>query len=128
LENDALNINTDWTKFEMIILSLIDNALKYTDYGEVKICSKLIGGDAKIQISDTGSGMDTTLIKQLLQPFVQEEEAYIRNYEGAGLGLTVAYRLTDILGGKFDIFSTKGKGTTIILSFPSLHAQEDYGC
>jgi PAS domain S-box-containing protein len=118
LENDELKIRTDWSKFEKIIYALIDNAVKYTDYGEVKIHSRLYDEEVEIRISDTGSGMDNARIKQLLEPFVQEEEAYVRNYEGAGLGLTLAHRLTTILGGKFDIISSKNKGTTIILTFP----------
>jgi len=120
MENDELNIKTDWTKLEMVINSLVDNALKYTEYGEVKIHSRLFNDKAEIRISDTGSGMDTSRIKQLLEPFVQEEEAYVRNYEGAGLGLTVAHRLTTILGGDFNVISSKNNGTTIILTFPSL--------
>ncbi len=125
LENDELNIKVDWAKFEMIIYSLVDNALKYTEDGEIKIHSRLFNKEAEIIISDTGSGMDTNRLKQLLEPFVQEEEAYVRNYEGAGLGLTVAYRLTTIFGGKFDITSSKNNGTTIKLKFPALNEAFD---
>jgi signal transduction histidine kinase len=112
----------------MVINSLVDNALKYTDYGEVKIHSRLFNDKAEIRISDTGSGMDTTRIKQLLEPFVQEEEAYVRNYEGAGLGLTVANKLTTILGGDFNVISSKNKGTTVILTFPAVDVMsaDDY--
>jgi signal transduction histidine kinase len=120
LEENELNIKTDWSKLEMVINSLVDNALKYTDYGEVKIHSRLFIDKAEIRISDTGSGMDTTRIKQLLEPFVQEEEAYVRSYEGAGLGLTVAHKLTTILGGEFNVISSKNKGTTVILTFPAI--------
>ncbi|MDR3626081.1 MAG: PAS domain-containing sensor histidine kinase [Ignavibacteriaceae bacterium] len=128
LEENELNIKTDWSKLEMVINSLVDNALKYTDYGEVKIHSRLFNDKAEIRISDTGSGMDTTRIKQLLEPFVQEEEAYVRNYEGAGLGLTVANKLTTLLGGDFNVISSKNKGTTVILTFPSVDAMgaDDY--
>lgn len=128
LQNVELNIKTDWTKFELIIVSLIDNALKYTEYGEVKIYSALNNNNAaEIRISDTGSGMDTQQIKQLLEPFVQEEEAYVRNFEGAGLGLTVAHKLTRILGGTFEVESAKNNGTKITLIFPSLDIRQDEG-
>lgn len=62
-----------------------------------------------------------TEIKKLIEPFVQEEEAYVRSYEGAGLGLTVAYKLTKLLGGEFEINSEKDKGTAIDISFPHLN-------
>lgn len=118
LEENELNIKTDWFKLEKIISSLIENALKYTDYGEVSIQSKTVDNNVEIIISDTGKGIEAKDIKKLLEPFVQEEEAYIRRYEGAGLGLTIAYKLTNILGGKFDIQSVKNKGTDVILTFP----------
>ncbi len=120
LEENELNIKTDWFKLEKIISSLIENALKYTDNGEVKIQSKTTDNNAEIVISDTGKGIDEKDIKKLLEPFVQEEDAYIRRYEGAGLGLTIAYKLTNILGGKFDIQSEKNRGTNVILTFPLL--------
>ncbi|MCL5029973.1 MAG: ATP-binding protein, partial [Bacteroidetes bacterium] len=118
LEENELNIKTDWFKLEKIISSLIENALKYTDYGEVSIQSKTVDNNVEIIISDTGKGIEEKDIKKLLEPFVQEEDAYIRRYEGAGLGLTIAYKLTNILGGKFDIQSVKNKGTDVILTFP----------
>ncbi len=121
---DEIIIRTDWVKFEKIISSLVDNAIKYTDYGEVKISSKVKGSNAIIQVSDTGKGIDMTEIKSMLEPFVQDEEAYVRKYEGAGLGLTVAYKLTKFLGGEFDIMSERDKGTTIQLSFS--HPNQSY--
>ncbi len=118
LEENDLNIKTDWFKLERIISSLIENALKYTDYGEVSIQSKTVENNVEIIISDTGKGIEEKDIKKLLEPFVQEEDAYVRKYEGAGLGLTIAYKLTNILGGKFNIQSEKNKGTNVILTFP----------
>ncbi len=118
LEDSELNIKTDWFKLEKIILSLVENALKYTDKGEVVIQSKTIQNTVEIFITDTGRGIEPNEIKKLLEPFVQEEEAYVRSYEGAGLGLTIAYKLTNMLGGKFDIQSIKNEGTTVILTFP----------
>ncbi len=123
-ELDEIIIRTDWVKFEKVISSIVDNAIKYTDRGGVKITSTVDDCRAVIRISDTGKGLDMTEIKKLLEPFVQEEEAYVRKYEGAGLGLTVAYKLTKLLGGEFDIQSEKDKGTTIQLSFP--HLKETY--
>jgi len=117
---EEINIKTDWVKFEKIISSLVENAIKYTDHGEVKISSEITGGNAIIRICDTGKGIEMNEIKRLLEPFVQEEDAYVRKYEGAGLGLTVAYKLTKLLGGEFDIQGEKNEGTSIKLLFPTL--------
>ncbi len=119
LYKNDLCIDTDWVKFEKIINSLIDNAIKYTNEGRIKLISRFLNDKAEIVISDTGKGIKTENMKKLFEPFVQEEEAYIRNYEGAGLGLTIAYKLTQLMGGEFNIISKENNGTEIILSFPS---------
>ncbi|MBZ0198452.1 MAG: PAS domain-containing protein [Ignavibacteriaceae bacterium] len=113
-----LILDTDEVKLEKIITALLDNAIKYTDCGGVTISTKKHETETIIIVSDTGSGMDAKVISRLLEPFGQEEEGYTRNFQGAGLGLTIAYRFTKALGGNFDINSEKGLGTTIILSFP----------
>ena len=118
LDDKELNIKTDWIKFERIITSLVDNAIKYTDFGDVIISSAHVNNSVQIKISDTGRGIKTKDILRLYEPFVQDEEAYTRAYEGAGLGLTIAYKLTLLMGGKFDISSEENIGTNIILSFP----------
>lgn len=120
LEEDDLNIKTDWIKFEKIINSLVDNAIKYTEKGSITLSSKRVQDKTELRIIDTGKGIKTDNIKRLYEPFVQEEEAYMRNYEGAGLGLTIAYKLTQLMGGKFDIKSELNIGTKIILTFPLL--------
>ncbi len=85
-------VEIDWVKFERIVLNLVDNALKYTSKGEIKIKSEKIGGIVKITVADTGTGIKSSAVSRLLEPFVQEEEdGHARNYEGAGLGLTIAY-------------------------------------
>jgi signal transduction histidine kinase len=121
LDVDAhdLIIETDWIKFETIINSLVDNAIKYTEKGSIKISSCPEANIVKIVITDTGIGIKTDNISRLYEPFVQEEDSsYLRNYEGAGLGLTIAYKLTQILGGEFDLKSRENRGTQITLKFP----------
>jgi two-component system sensor histidine kinase EvgS len=118
LDDKELNIRTDWVKFERIINSLIDNAIKYTDFGDVIISSNIINEKVQITISDTGHGIKTSNILMLYEPFVQGDEVYTRKYEGAGLGLTIAYKLTVLMGGEFDINSEENIGTNIILTFP----------
>lgn len=114
-----LRAETDNVKLEKILNALIDNSVKYTDRGSVTVSSLKIKDVLKIIIADTGHGMDAEHINRMLEPFAQEEEGYTRNYQGAGLGLTIAYRFTQALGGSFDVKSERGKGTTITLTFPA---------
>jgi len=111
-------IETDWIKFEKIIDVLVDNAIKYTEEGFILINSEIIDNYIVIKISDSGIGIEEAQIARILKPFSQEIEGYTRPYEGVGLGLTIAYKLTELLGGKFEIISIKNKGTEVMLKFP----------
>jgi len=71
-----------------------------------------------IEIQDTGVGIEKVHIERLLKPFTQEVEGYTRPFEGAGLGLTLAYKLSELMGGKFEMDSEKNKGTKISITFP----------
>jgi len=126
LDDKELDIKTDWVKFERILNSLVDNAIKYTDFGDVIISSGIIDDNVKITISDTGRGIKSNNILMLYEPFVQGDEVYTRKYEGAGLGLTIAYKLTVLMGGKFDINSEENIGTNITLTFPKTNPDKDF--
>jgi PAS domain S-box-containing protein len=117
VEEDCL-IEVDWVKFERVMFSLIDNAVKYTNEGYIYVGTKIMHNVVEIIISDTGVGIEQSQVERILKPFTQEIEGYTRPFEGAGLGLTLAYKLTLIMGGKFDIISEKNKGTKIIIAFP----------
>lgn len=112
-------IELDESKMKKILDMLIDNACKYNKRnGHVRIQTKSTDELVRIEIEDTGIGIDENKINQLLQPFMQEEEeGHKRNYEGAGLGLTIAYKLTQAMKGKLSIRSKPEKGTIIYLTF-----------
>ena len=115
---ESLVIETDWVKLQKVLLSIADNSIKYTATGTIKLQSYAIDGFANIIILDTGKGISDKDLNKLLEPFEQEEEGYTRSYQGAGLGLTLAYKLTSMIGGKFDIQSSKNMGTKVTLRFP----------
>ncbi|MDP3150481.1 MAG: ATP-binding protein [Ignavibacteria bacterium] len=118
VEQHEVLLSTDWIKFEKIIFSIVDNAIKYTETGSVIIGASSHDGRIIISVSDTGKGMDVTMLSRLFEPFTQEEEGYARNFEGAGLGLTIAYGLTKLLGGEMEFESSKETGTKVLLIFP----------
>jgi PAS domain S-box-containing protein len=125
IPDDEIMIKVDWLKLEKIIYALSENSIKYTHYGKVILRSFLLNDFAYITVTDTGEGMNQEDVEKLLKPFSQEEEGYTRNYQGAGLGLTVASRLTKLMGGIFDIVSSKQSGTKVILSFPLVKVHPD---
>jgi len=118
VEQNEVLFATDWIKFEKIIFSIVDNAIKYTETGSVIIGASTHDGKIIISVSDTGKGMDISMLSRLVEPFTQEEEGYSRNFEGAGLGLTIAYGLTKLLGGEMEFESSKETGTKVLLIFP----------
>lgn len=114
------NVEIDQLKAKKIIEAIVDNAVKYNVLGgKVMLKSIFSDGRAVLYVTDTGRGIEERKIESILQPFVQEEdEGHKRRYEGAGLGLTIAYRLTLALKGEFKVKSVVGEGTTVIIKFP----------
>ncbi len=113
-------VETDPELLKKVLTELIDNAIKYNiENGLVEIRCYTFAGEWRVEISDTGKGIAQSMLKEILKPFAQEEtDGYKRNYEGLGLGLTIANKLTESLHGELEISSELGKGTTIRLSFP----------
>ncbi len=120
---DEIFIEADKEVLSKIFYALIDNAVKYTEEGKVAIKTVRDNDFATVEISDTGKGIEEKKLNEILLPFNQEEEGYTRNFQGAGLGLSLAYRLTLMIGGKIFIHSNKN-GTIITLKFPLTEKKE----
>lgn len=110
-----------------IFENLIDNAIKYTDKGFVKIS---LGRDYKnnlyVEISDSGIGMTKEFMNKLFSPFNQEEIGYTRTYEGLGLGLALVKKYCDLNNAIIDVKSEKGVGTTIRVIFQAFRSSNSY--
>lgn len=122
LNTESFNdlIEVDWNKLEKALIYLVDNAIKFTDTGSIYLTSRKIENKIQIEIFDTGCGMDQKTIEWLLEPFVQENsDGHTREYEGAGLGLSIAYKYVKLMNGNFIITSEKNIGTKIIIEFPT---------
>ncbi len=123
-KHDNLIINVDKEFFTTIFENLISNAIKFTNNGGVLVnCyGKLKEGNETvvIEVSDTGIGISPTNIKMIFEEFRQVSEGLSRSYEGTGLGLTIAKKYTELLGGKISVESTLGAGSTFRLEFPRI--------
>lgn len=119
---DDFNIITDPSRLHLILRNLIDNAVKFTHQGEIRV-STYIEKDEKtklgvIEISDTGIGISEKFKSKLFQPWSQESAGLNREYEGLGLGLTLSKKLTELLGGTIEIESKIDEGTKVRVKFP----------
>jgi PAS domain S-box-containing protein len=106
----------DPTRVGQVLLNLSNNALKFTENGEVslRIKKEKEYGEfivLKFEVEDTGIGIDEKYIDNLFTPFTQEDASITRRYGGTGLGLTISKRLVEMMGGKIFVESEKNKGT-----------------
>ncbi len=121
LPKETLNIVTDSKKFKQILLNLLSNAIKFTPAGgEVRITawSAIHDDTYMFEVKDSGIGIAPKDISRAMAPFGQVDSALSRKYEGTGLGLPLTKKFVELMGGKFEIESEVGVGTTIRFSVP----------
>ena len=120
LDDSLDNAYLDPLKFEKIIKALFENAIKYTPQGFVSISLKNNNnGYFTLIVEDSGIGIKKEFFENMFKPFSREEEVgHTREYEGAGLGLTLVHNYTINMKGVIDIQSEKDKGSKFILTFP----------
>ena len=112
------DMTSDGRRVEQILLNLLNNAVKFTERGEVKLCAKSEDGLLRVAVSDTGVGIKSEDIAILFQPFRQIDTGLARNHEGTGLGLAISRRLAELLGGDIRVASDWGKGTVFTVTLP----------
>ncbi len=114
-------ITADASKLSQILRNLLSNAIAFTPAGgRVDVTTKrLPGGDAAIEVRDTGIGMSEAEIQVALTPFGQIANPMTRRHQGLGLGLTLAKSLTELHGGRLEIESVAGSGTTVSVILPA---------
>jgi signal transduction histidine kinase len=122
LPEEELLMVSDRSKVERIFKNLLNNAVKFTPRGHitVKVQRSADGMSIDLEVIDTGIGMDQTQIETMFEPFQQMDGSTQREFSGLGLGLTVARRLTEFLGGTLRVQSQPGAGTHAIVSLPYL--------
>jgi PAS domain S-box-containing protein len=113
----------DRVRLQRILDSLVDNAIKFTATGTIRLSIRQQQVDdgslvLHIHLADTGEGMPPELVQHIYEPFVQADSSTTKRVQGLGLGLTIVRQLVDLMGGHISIQSTMGVGTTIDLTLP----------
>ena len=118
LINEALEtehyIHADKNRMIQVFSNLLDNALKHTKYGSVRLGYKLNGENVEIYVADTGVGILPERLDSIFNRFVKADE----NVQGTGLGLSICKMLIEKMGGQISVESVFGKGTTFKVAFP----------
>jgi signal transduction histidine kinase len=116
-----IGLRADPVRIRQIIFNLLSNAIKFTPPGgSVAVRStRAENGSLAISVSDTGIGMSGEEIATAMQPYGQVTNKYTRDHEGTGLGLPLVRTLAEMHGGRLEISSTPGKGTTVTVIVPA---------
>lgn len=109
LKGDSLRLN-------QILLNLVINAVKFTEFGTITIAVNLVSKHDKLanihfEVVDTGIGMTLEQVQHLFIPFSQADMSITRKYGGTGLGLAISKNLVEMMGGKINVQSEEGKGS-----------------
>ena len=117
----------DSARIDQVVTNLLVNSIRYTDAGQVRVALEPYDSDMRLlrfSISDTGPGIPEAMLPNLLSPdkAIAGRE---RRGEGSGIGLAIVRTLMDHLGGKIEVSSRIGKGTTFKLSIPAEAMQPD---
>lgn len=111
--------NLDRPCLSGVVNNLVGNAIKFTERGHVLVSVETMNSDrVLIKVSDTGIGISKEFLPRLFDEYGQESTGTTRTHEGIGLGLSITKRLVELMGGKIDVQSEQGKGTSFSVSFP----------
>jgi PAS domain S-box-containing protein len=114
----CLAVLADAKRLEQVLLNLLANSVRFTDRGRISITARQAGERVEIRVSDTGFGIPADQVDRVFQEFVQVDTGPSRRYDGSGLGLPIANRLAQLMGGTLTLTSRVGRGTTVALSLP----------
>ncbi len=115
-------VDTDIEKLGQILMSLLNNALKFTIEGTIEFgyAVKSYNNDTFLEffVKDTGIGMPTDIQEIIFDIFRQADESHTRTHGGTGLGLSIAKKMTELLGGAIRVESEEGRGSTFYFTIP----------
>jgi signal transduction histidine kinase len=112
-------VSSDKRRVEQIIINLVNNAIKFTDQGEVRLECEIRNEQVITSVIDTGIGIKPEDMDTLFKPFQQIDSGLTRKREGTGLGLSICRRLVELLGGKIWVKSEWGQGSVFSFSLPA---------
>jgi signal transduction histidine kinase len=118
---DLPTMSTDPEKLRQIVLNLLDNAVKFTERGQIRISAVQQNGVLRLAVSDTGVGVAKEALHQIFEEFYRGNSAT----RGTGLGLAIAKRFVTILGGQIAVESELGKGSTFTVTLPLAQSENN---
>ena len=116
---EPISVQGDYAHLRRLLLNLVDNAVKYTPpEGQVTVSLQSSGGWASLRIEDSGMGIGPEDQARIFQRFYRSSEARARGEGGAGLGLCIARSIAEAHGGRIEVESAPGRGSTFTVLLP----------
>ena len=116
--SDLPIIKSDPDRLRQIMMNLLSNSVKYTLKGEVNVVALLEGESIKVTVRDAGIGIPGEELAKLFTKFHRVKDEKTSEVRGTGLGLWITKRIVEILGGKINVESIYGTGTSVIFTLP----------
>ena len=119
--NVPIRMMSDSIRLRQVLINLLGNAIKFTNDGSVVIRADRVGGDdtsvlLRFEVTDTGIGIERDKLNNLFQPFQQADTSITRKFGGSGLGLSIAGHIVGLMGGRIDVESRPGAGTSFVFT------------
>ncbi len=116
-------IKGDPSRLEQVVDGLLANAIKFTTSGGVTVRVRMDAEEVRLEVADTGVGIGEEFVDGLFEPFAQEDHRVNRTFQGSGLGLAIASGLVRAMGGRIDVVSEQGTGSTFTVALPAPEAE-----
>lgn len=118
IEDGLPPLHTDPAKLKIVIKNLLNNAVKFTETGQVTVSVRRVNDGAELNVADTGIGIAPEILPDIFDMFRQGDSSTTRRYEGVGLGLYIVQRLVELLKGTVSVESGVGQGSTFRVWLP----------
>ncbi|MFT3795247.1 ATP-binding protein [Flavobacterium sp.] len=125
---EELNANfiSDPYRIKQILTNLVSNAIKFTQEGSVEVVAKIVRNDIVISVIDTGIGIAKNEQDAVFKEFTQAHAGIEKKFGGTGLGLTIAQRMLQLLGGTISLESEEGQGSIFTVVLPAVKSESSY--
>jgi PAS domain S-box-containing protein len=110
----------DRNSFKIIVSNILENALKFTEKGFIRVRTRSAGNVVEFEVRDSGVGIDASFIPVMFDSFQQESKGDNRSFGGNGIGLAIVKSLVELHRGSVKVVSKKGEGTCVTISLPRL--------
>jgi PAS domain S-box-containing protein len=121
--NLPTGLHGDELRIRQVLTNLLDNAIKFTATGGVKLVAEAQGGQLHLLVTDTGIGIAADRLAAIFEPFTQADASMTRRYGGTGLGTTISKQIVELMGGRIWADSTPGAGTSFHVLLPLVPAR-----